>query len=210
MTHVKGKGPIYMVGLSGGRKGGAPPAAAPFRTKNLPPLPARSDDMVTEKVPPFLLQRSCSRPFPRMLLLLLMYPMTERKAAKVRRRVPVQERVWKKARVTAQAKRAVLVPVDLPLIRTPSSPMYHRRFFPEAPPTIRGHAQLRRRRTRHCPDGGRKRWRCRSGIGHQSSGYGVMDKAALSAAYTYAFAPAYKEGYAVRCYASKTFVFALH
>ena len=49
MTHVKGKGPIYMVGLSGGRKGGAPPAAAPFRTKNLPPLPARSDDMVTEK-----------------------------------------------------------------------------------------------------------------------------------------------------------------
>ena len=30
----------------------------------------------------------------------------------------------------------------------------------------------------------------------QSSGYGVMDKAALSAAYTYAFAPAYKEGYA--------------
>ena len=23
MTHVKGKGPIYMVGLSGGRKGGA-------------------------------------------------------------------------------------------------------------------------------------------------------------------------------------------
>lgn len=44
----------------------------------------------------------------------------------------------------------------------------------------------------------------------QSSGYGVMDKAALSAAYTYAFAPAYKEGYAVRCYASKTFVLALH
>ena len=27
MTHVKGKGPIYMVGLSGGKKGGAPPAA---------------------------------------------------------------------------------------------------------------------------------------------------------------------------------------
>ena len=52
MTHVKGKGPIYMVGLSGGRKGGAPPAAAPFRTKNLPPLPARSDDMVTEKYRP--------------------------------------------------------------------------------------------------------------------------------------------------------------
>ena len=37
----------------------------------------------------------------------------------------------------------------------------------------------------------------------QSSGYGVMDKAALSAAYTYAFAPAYKEGYAVRCYARR-------
>ncbi len=42
-----------------------------------------------------------------------------------------------------------------------------------------------------------------------SSGYGVMDRAALDSAYTYSFSPAYKEGIPVRCYATKTVVFRL-
>lgn len=42
-----------------------------------------------------------------------------------------------------------------------------------------------------------------------SSGYGLMDQAALDAAYTYSFSPAYKEGYTVRCYATKAFSFQL-
>lgn len=43
-----------------------------------------------------------------------------------------------------------------------------------------------------------------------SSGYGPMDQAALDAAYGYAFELAYKEGYPVRCYATKTFTFRLN
>ena len=43
-----------------------------------------------------------------------------------------------------------------------------------------------------------------------SSGYGPMEQAALDAAYGYAFEPAYKEGYPVRCYATKTFTFRLN
>ena len=42
------------------------------------------------------------------------------------------------------------------------------------------------------------------------SGYGQMDQAALDAAYGYQFEPAYKEGYPVRCYATKTFTFRLN
>ena len=43
-----------------------------------------------------------------------------------------------------------------------------------------------------------------------SSGYGLMDQAALDAAYGYTFSPAYKEGIPVRCYATRTFRFYLH
>ena len=89
--------------------------------------------------------------------------------------------------------------------------MYHRRFFPEAPPNYPEAMRSRGiegRVTVQMVVGKDGAVEAASVI--QSSGYGVMDKAALSAAYTYAFAPAYKEGYAVRCYASKTFVFALH
>lgn len=42
-----------------------------------------------------------------------------------------------------------------------------------------------------------------------SSGYGLLDRAALDSAYTYSFSPAYKEGIPVRCYATKTVVFRL-
>lgn len=42
------------------------------------------------------------------------------------------------------------------------------------------------------------------------SGYSQMDQAALDAAYGYQFEPAYKEGYPVRCYATKTFTFRLN
>lgn len=42
-----------------------------------------------------------------------------------------------------------------------------------------------------------------------SSGYGLMDKAAVNAAYGYTFSPAYKEEIPVRCYAVRTFRFRL-
>ena len=42
-----------------------------------------------------------------------------------------------------------------------------------------------------------------------SSGYGLLDRAALDSAYSYSFSPAYKEGIPVRCYATKTVVFRL-
>ena len=152
MTHVKGKGPIYMVGLSGGKKGGAPPAAAPFRTKNLPPLPARSDDMVTEK--------STALPSAKIL-----QPSISKDASASFDVSNDRAESGEGSEKGSGAGTGMGEGTGDGACEAGGSgsggPSFRKR-----PQLSRGHAQPRHRRTRHCPDGGRKRWRCRSGIGH--------------------------------------------
>lgn len=167
MTHVKGKGPIYMVGLSGGRKGGAPPAAAPFRTKNLPPLPARSDDMVTEKSTALpsakILQPSISKDASASFDVSNDRAESGEGSEKGSGAGTGMGEGTGDGAGEAGGSGSGGPSFDTDAIQPDVSPTL---LSGSAPQLSRGHAQPRHRRTRHCPDGGRKRWRCRSGIGH--------------------------------------------
>ena len=211
MTHVKGKGPIYMVGLSGGRKGGAPPAAAPFRTKNLPPLPARSDDMVTEKSTALpsakILQPSISKDASASFDVSNDRAESGEGSEKGSGAGTGMEEGTGAGAGEAGGSGSGGPSFDTDAIQPDVSPTLLSGSAPNYPEAMRSRG-IEGRVTVQMVGGKDGAVEAASVI--QSSGYGVMDKAALSAAYTYAFAPAYKEGYAVRCYASKTFVFALH